>query len=77
MKFSDAVSSLSVTERIDLAVKLTAATMSAMEYEVEGHISRQKLTQNVADRTYMVFGRMYDLLSKNEEPAKFADKEGL
>ena len=75
MTFKDAISSLSETERIDLAVKLTAATMSAMDYEVEGHISRQKLTQNVADRTYMVFGRMYDLLSKNQEPTKFADSE--
>lgn len=75
MNFNDAISSLSVTERIELAVRLTAATMSAMEYEVEGHISRQKLTQNVADRTYMVFGRMYDLLSNHQEPQKFAGND--
>lgn len=72
MNCSKMLAALSDKEKIDLAAKLTQAAMSAMNYAPEPDAkTQQTLTELAADRSYIVFGKLLEMITSGHEPQKF------
>ena len=77
MNIGKCLTDLSDKEKIDLAARLTKAAMSALEYRVEQSAlqTQQEITELAANRAYMVFGKLLNMIDAGQEPQKFPGRK--